>query len=47
MSEPQNLKDHQISKRTQITNVPHISKEPHMSLGKIPMTPKLQKNRKF
>ena len=26
MNEPQNLKDHKISKRTQITNEPQISK---------------------
>ena len=28
MNEPQNLKDHQISQRTRITNEPHISKKP-------------------
>ena len=30
MNEPQNLKDHQISKRTEITNEHQISKEPQI-----------------
>jgi hypothetical protein len=54
MNEPQNLKDHKISKRTQITKEPQISKytqntNKHQILkeGKFPMTPKLQINRKF
>ena len=59
MNEPQNLKHHQISKRTQITNEPEILKEPQFSKEtritnehnkkrvKFPMTPKLQRNHKF
>jgi hypothetical protein len=32
MNEPQNLKDCQISKRTQLTNQPQISKELQISI---------------